>query len=303
MKNEILKFCTKLILFIVLFVVLTFIWVSVPQWRFQFTNKDTESNLLIMPSNENLDIVMLGTSHGRTFSRYGNHQRVENILQSRILNLSKGNGGGPFVESLFLSYFYEQKNKADVVLYFIDPWVFYSAKWNEENFFLSEEPLNLNFLTLALKYGTDKQVIFNYLKTKLGVGWLLTKPTISLLSDEKSLAMVDKEAVEKRIENLYPDGTNEDYARLQMRYMENMLDLASQNKTKTIFIIPPTLLGNLPGHAQLIKRLEEWKKTYSIEFFDFSDSMSNPSLYADHDHLNSKGIDVFTQKFIKPILR
>jgi len=300
-KNEVLKFGAKLILFVVLFMVLAFIFASLPQWRFQFTNGDTESNLLITPSGEHFDVVMLGTSHGRTFSRYGNHEELERILESRILNLSKGNGGGPFPEFLFLDYFFRQGNTADVVLYVIDPWVLYSPQWNEENFFLSDEPLNAEFLALALQQGTDRQVMSNYVKTKLGFSWFLSKPAI-VSRDERSLSEIDQESVKRRRENLYPDGMNESYANSSAQYTEKILDLVRSNQAKAIFIIPPTLLGDLPGEGDLVKRLEKWREVYSIEFFDFSNAIVDPSLYGDHDHLNSNGIEIFIQQFIKPIL-
>ena len=106
---------------------------SIPFWRYDFKNGETEANLPIIKSNQHYDIVFLGTSHGRTLSRFGNHDRVEKILSKKIINLSTGGGRGIYSSQIYLDYFFKRGNTTDTIVYFIDPWVFYSNKWNEEN--------------------------------------------------------------------------------------------------------------------------------------------------------------------------
>lgn len=55
-----------------------------------FSNHETESNLFFINDNENFDLLLLGISHARNFSRHKNHQRVEKILDKKFINLGQG---------------------------------------------------------------------------------------------------------------------------------------------------------------------------------------------------------------------
>src|SRR3989344_9671434 len=98
-----------------------------PVWRYDFSNGMTESSLLVIPEDGHFDMLFMGTSHSRVFSRSGNHERVENIMGRRLLNISKGGGHGGIVpEKLFLEMFFDRGNQAEEIVYFIDPWTFFS---------------------------------------------------------------------------------------------------------------------------------------------------------------------------------
>ena len=97
-----------------------------------FKNWETESNFLIIPNNQKYDLIFLGTSHGRIFSRASNHGIVEKVLNKKLLNLSRGSGGGIAPALINMLAFYHKGNKVDRVIYFIDPWIFYSSNWNEK---------------------------------------------------------------------------------------------------------------------------------------------------------------------------
>jgi len=61
--------------------------------RNDFKNWQTESNLLIMPGDETHDLMFLGTSHARQFSRHNNHTKVSELLNTEFINLGSTDGG------------------------------------------------------------------------------------------------------------------------------------------------------------------------------------------------------------------
>lgn len=165
------SFLLKVIAFLAVNFLVYMAVVSIPQIRYSFPNNATESNLLSMTKNTGYDLLFMGTSHARIFSRSKNDEIVEKILSKKMFNISKGGGhGGIFPEYLFLSRFYEEKNSAKDILYFIDPWTFYSSQWNEKNYFLEDEPVDFPFMTNAIKEGVNRSVIINYLQSKLSRG-------------------------------------------------------------------------------------------------------------------------------------
>ena len=117
----------------------------------RFKNWETESNLLVTGKNEHYDMAILGTSRGRVFSRDSNHLTVENILDKKVINLSKGGGGGLMPALVHLDHFYARGNMADHIIYFVDPWIFFCPINNENNnFFLRDEHLSFPFSGILL---------------------------------------------------------------------------------------------------------------------------------------------------------
>jgi hypothetical protein len=274
----------------------------VPDLRHDFKNNETESNLFVTPSNEHYGMVLLGTSHGRIFSRSGNHARVEEILGKKVLNLSTGGGRGVYSTELYLDYFYKRDNTADTIVYLIDPFVLYSNKWNEENDLFSMEPLRFDFLQLILKRKVNLPTVLNYLKTKLSWEWVMRGPSDDA-EQKGALTAADPEAVKKRVESLYPDGRNEETFARYRAILESIAATAKDRNTRLIFVIPSTLLGNLPGEDELKKALADLQKTHNIEWHDFSNAITDPRLYYDHDHLNTEGIVTFAEQFLVPTLK
>lgn len=54
-----------------------------------FANHTTESNLLVIKDSCTYDLLFLRISHARNFSRHGNHQRVESVLNKFMINLGQ----------------------------------------------------------------------------------------------------------------------------------------------------------------------------------------------------------------------
>lgn len=290
-------FIGKIVLLGCVVSVIVFALSSVPDWRYDFKNGGTESNLFLIPTGRRYDIVLLGTSHGRIFSRSGNHARVENILGASILNLSMGGGRGAYATRIFFDYFLRRGNTADTIVYFIDPWVLYSSTWNEENDLFSDEPITFDFLTFIIRRGVNVATIANYLKTKISWDWVTRSP-IPDTENANHLDSINNEAVARRIESLYPDGLSETNFRKYREELKAIMQTAKDRRVRLVFIIPTTLLGDLSGEDALKQTLAD----SGAEWYDLSNAVTDPRLYSDHDHLNTKGIVQFTEDYLRPIL-
>ncbi len=288
------KFIINSIIFIVINLALAGAYLYLTQNWYEYNNWNTYSSLLPMKQNTKYDLLILGSSHGRVFSSFSNHERVENILKIKMLNLSK-TAGGLLPEKVLLKYFYDQGNSVSKILYVLDPQIFYSAKWNEDNYFLEDEPLYLNFLWSARKQGLSDEVLFNYIRSKFSFYWLSSRAPVVELYEETALSRIDLEAVKKRKEFLYSDGLKSEVFSTYSKMLKDLVVVASKHDSKIIFIYPPTLLGDLPGASEVATLIKSFKKDYDVEFYDFSGIIKEPKYYQDHDHLNTQGVELFSK--------
>lgn len=297
-------FVIKSIIFLFLnFLILSlFLWMStIADKRFVFKNGETGSNLFLMKDSTYYDFILLGSSHSKEFSRRGNHLMVEKILKKNFLNLSFGGGAGILPEKIYLAHFFKQNNKAGQVIYFIDPFIFFSQKWNEQNDFSNAEPFDLGFFQELLKSKMSVKAVFYYLRSKIEPNWFLKTPQLNY-SDPGFLLSIDNDAVQKRIQNLYQDGLDMKNFERYFQALDDLVNVANRNNAEVIFILPPTLLGDLPGEEQLVHSLEVYSKNNMARFYDFSNLIVDPKFYYDHDHLNPKGIEYFSRRYLKPII-
>ena len=296
-KRSMRVFLAKVLLLAGIVACLVFLVSHVPTWRYDFANSQTESNLFVVRKKTHYDLLVLGTSHARIFSRTGNHERVEEILGASMLNLSTGGGRGVYASRIFFDYFLSRGNTAGTVVYFIDPWVLYSQKWNEDNDLFSNEPITPAFLSFIVRRGVNAATIANYLKTKVSWEWVRQSPKPDTENNIR-LDGVDGEAVAKRVESLYPDGLESATFEKYRTELSVLTETANANNIRLVFIIPTTLLGDMPGEDALKQALDEM----DAEWYDLSNAITDPHLYYDHDHLNTAGIVAFTQKYLRPIL-
>lgn len=288
-------------LFVLINLVFYVVVVSIPVWSYTYTNDETESNLLIIPKtgfSKTYPVMIMGTSHARVFSRNNNHQNVEDLLNAQVINISKGGGhGGLTEEYIFLKYFYDNGNQTKTIFYFLDPWVLYSDSWNNDNYFASDEPLNAEFLISLLKSNMSWPVITNYLKSKMTWGWITTKPnkaSFNLIGYPE----INPALIKKTVDEFYLDGLNENTFQKYAAVINKTVDLAQKHGSQIVFIIPPTLLGEMPGEGEVKAYLDKNQFVY----FDGSNEMLNKRWFYDSQHLNTEGVYIFTQYVLKPIL-
>jgi hypothetical protein len=68
-------------------------------------------------------------------------------------------------------------------------------------------------------------------------------------------------------------------------------------------VIPPTLIGETPGHREMVKELEVLQSQIGVSFVDHTSVINQVGLFSDHDHLNTQGIVTYTTDYLKPFLR
>ena len=303
---EVRRFIIKASVFVLINILL--IWLSFNILHYYETinpydNWNTESDGLIVPQKKYFNLLLLGSSHARIFARDENLRRVDSILDKSSLDIAKGGGGGGIVSNLImLKYFYSQRNRTAQIIYFIDAWPFFSRKWNEDNYFLTNEPIRYQLFKECLHYHISRDVLLNYFKSKYTIDWLEQKPETREINNDV-LKDVSREAIQKRLASLYIEPFDEQIFNHYAALLEEVVKLAQSHHSKITFIFPATLLDDNRGKEKVVKLLSDFKAKYGVDFYDYSNAIQDPKLYYDHDHLNTKGVLYFTDKYLKPIVK
>ncbi|MGE8339814.1 MAG: hypothetical protein ACN6OI_02180 [Flavobacterium sp.] len=269
-----------------------------------FKNSQTESNTLIIKSDRKYDLLFMGISHARNFSRYENHKIVEEILNKKMINIGQGGGGCGINEQLFyLQYFYSKGNKADTVVLILTPSMLTSEKLPVASNTFDKEIFDLNFLYQYLFFDSENkyQRITGYSQSKLEKEWINLKPDYTVGKFD-SLTKMDKLAVEKGILLARQQNINIERFEKSCFQVEEIIKLAEKNNSKVVFIIPPALFGKWPEHNLVSNYAKKMEGKHGIKFYDFSQAILIPQYYYDHHHLNTKGVRYFTTAYLRPII-
>lgn len=293
-------------------------------------NKSFLSSICTAPRNEKYDFVLMGTSHTQLFYNY----IVEPIIAKKMKNLATG-AAGVIPQKIQLECFFETNNKAKQVVYILDPWALYSDRWNEANYILQQEGIEYSYFFKLLGNNVDKKVLFNYFRDKLADNYdkfmrdLLTPkitPSVEkpkpkddlkealankeiLLREERMAqkTLEEQDALNKaedkqRLDALYDQGLNMRFFARYSKEVEKIILLAKENNSTIFFIIPPTLMGKMPGHDNTVRLLSGLKKRYGTNYFDLSTVMQSQDFYFDREHLSKSGVEYFTQNYLKKII-
>lgn len=269
-----------------------------------FKNSQTDSNTLIIKSGRKYDLMFMGISHARNFSRYGNHEIVEKILNKKLINIGQGGGSCGINEQLFyLDYFYSKGNKVDKVVLILTPPMLTSEKLPIASNTFDLELFNLNFFFRYVCFDSENkyQRLIEYSQTKLKSKWISQKPDLTI-GKKDSLISIDKVAVEKGTLLARPDKINFTRFNKSCSQIGKIIELAKKNNSKVVLVIPPALFGKWPEHNLVLEFAKKMKEIQDVNFYDFSESVLEPKYYYDHHHLNTKGIEYFTNIYLKPIL-
>lgn len=303
------KFILNTIIFVLIFFSVIFIcslFTSQIVKAKDFNNYNTESNTLVFKEKTYYDILFMGISHARVFSRDKNHIRMENILDSKIINIGQGGGICGVNEQLFyLDYFFHKGNKTAKIIYVLSPPLLFSETLPISSKTFRNESFELSFLMryLAFKSENKSARIIDYLQFKLHPMWLMYNPQIS----EGNFSEMDSlniENVEKGQNKAY-SGPGLNFKRFDqsIEIVEQTIRLGKKNDSDIILLIPPALFGKWRGHKETLDFAKSMKKKYSnVKIFDSSESIMKPELYYDSHHLNSKGISFFIEKNLKPFI-
>ncbi|WP_373499074.1 hypothetical protein [Desulfococcus sp.] len=263
----------------------------------------TESNLLVMGENQHYGVAILGTSRGRVLSRDGNHRVLEAILGERVVNLSKGGGGGLMPAELHLSHFYSRGNTVDHILYLVDPWVFFSAINNENNdFFLRDEPFELSILWNLILEGYPQDRIFSYLQMIAVDDWAGISRYAGPGLTEGRLKTIDGAKLEEARQHYldrYGEGNFERYSPV----VDRINALAKKNGSRITYVMLPLLMRDFPGLPEVDRKLRAAAENGEhVAYVNLESAMQDRRFYYDHMHFNTAGIAWFAKNALRPIL-
>lgn len=301
------KFVLQILLFCILALVIIILMLEVSSHIVKsrnFKNSETESNTLIIHENEEYDILFLGISHARNFSRHHNHERIEKITNKKIINLGQGGGAcGINEQEFYLNYFYNRDNKAKELIFILSPPLMYSETLPIASNTFKEELFSIDFFISYLFFKSENKTerIVEYVRSKFTEEWIDMKPD-SKMSENTYLTSVDMKVVQEGFLAAYGDTLSEARFSKSCKTIESIIRTAQHHNSKLIFIFPPAPFGKWPGHDSCVDFTKKMEQKYGCKYYDLSEAITTPEYYYDHHHLNSKGVEYFTKTFLKPIL-
>lgn len=265
-------------------------------------NADSESILLALPEGEEFAAVILGNSRARILAR--SHAEVEGILGGKVFILAKGNGAGPAPMRLLLEAFHRRGNRSRALLYFLDPFVVYSPRWNEDHRFADTEPFDAGLFLGMASLGFTRQALFSYVQTKFNAPWIRVHGRASgYRGHGDTIARIDPAAVARRHAHLYPDGTPAGDLARNLAHLEALLSDAAGLGTAAYVLHPPTLSGAQPGMDSLQAALRRSRIPSLAVIVDFQAVFAEGRYFYDLDHMNARGIREFTKVCLLPLVR
>ncbi len=297
-------FIIKSVLFVALNVAVGWAVLTLHDVRLHYARWETDSVLLTTPKHSAFDVAFLGSSHAYQFSRLRkNKEATERELGMRVANLALPTGGGIRPARFLLEHFCEQGNRAKQVVYFLDPFVFYSTGANDSHKFIYFEPLRCSFLKKLIVNRYPLRSILTYIRSKFSYDWFFQQAEPL---DEQPYVLepeaVDPARIQVRMKSLYGDGLREENF---LRYAGEFKKIADYCREKGMafhVIVPPTLLGPEPGAARMFAWLDEQKAAGGFDVHDFSGAMPDRKDYYNLDHLNTPGVERFIRDFVRPVL-
>ncbi|MFH2204264.1 MAG: hypothetical protein ABIJ96_14185 [Elusimicrobiota bacterium] len=259
--------------------------------------------LYFVPRDTRTDLVFLGSSRGRAFSQYGNHGRVEKILDKKIVNLSE-DGAGIVPARILLSYFYARGNQADKVLIFLDFFNLLGPETNEDHNFLEDEPLRLGILPHALRAGLRPRRLLGYFLKRFAPPYR-RRPYLSGRDDEKMTAISIAE-IETRLGSLTFPGPIPHFERY-VRELEETAALAQRHGSEVHIVLLPAAYNShielAPGGLdRWLGFLELFRMRHNVPYHDFRTAMPDLESYSNPEHLNTAGVELFSARYLKPCL-
>jgi len=265
---------------------------------------ETDSRLLIMPEDKHLDAAFLGSSRAYLFSRFqANHAITEAELGRTVFNMAMPSGGGVRPARFYFEEFLARGNRCDVLVYFLDPFVFFATGPNDGHKFVWFEPFRLDFFLRMARDGYPRAQLVDYLRSKFGRDWLFQRR--ELLVEHRSALTpndLDPERIRMRRDHLYYQGLSDATFRRYRREFVRIAERCEREGICLVVIIPPTLLGAEPGAKALVDWLQEERKRVTFGFHDYVDAVPEPRYFYNLDHLNTEGVRRFMRGFVAPAL-
>lgn len=298
-----IRFVTKLALFAAVNIAAAAVVLSVVDTRYRFEQYETDSIVLSMPRDADVGLLIMGTSRARLLTRVKcNLECVKRETGLDVFNIAVPFGGGIVPEKIYLEQFYARGNRVRTIVYFLDAFTMYSPVPNRNHRFVYYEPLRPSLLLAMVRNEIPLRRLLIYVQSKFTWRWLnLAAGTVEC--DYRTFEKEFKPGRARlRTESMYFDGLNEKHFKHYAQTLRDILALAKSQGAGVIIAFPPTLLGPQPGAERLCALLDEAKRTWPLEFYDFTGAVADPALYSDYDHLNSPGVEIFVKQHLAPVL-
>ena len=276
------------------------LWLTVASKPTAAERWETDANLDVMPHDSRVEILFAGSSHGWALTACpDNAQVVADILGDSTLNLSK-RGCGPLPALCYLEEFYARGNSADTLVYIVDPWALAYRRWNEDAPFLRDEPFEFQFWLRCAKNNVSMNQLAAALRAKFAYE---NAPDIERATRcIRVLDAVHPDVVDRRRAYLYPSAFRETQFARHADTLKQIAKMTTGSGGRVLFLIPPTLLGHTAGMAELHGFLTHVAADPRISWLDTTESLHDPHLFQDHDHLNAAGVEQFLSRFLYPAI-
>ncbi|MBI2424852.1 MAG: hypothetical protein HYV27_18630 [Candidatus Hydrogenedentes bacterium] len=265
---------------------------------------ETDSRLCMMPEGARHKAVVLGTSHAYVFSRLEpNHKHLEDAAGGPVVNLALPTGGGVWPARIYLEQYLAEGNRAEALIYFLEPFVLYNDAASTAHKFVYFEPFRFDFLLRLIREGYPPRRIFTYVRSKFSSDYVFQGPRqMDAFPWGLRPEHVTAEGIRKRMEMLYLEGRNPaTFARYRAE-LEKILALAEAHHMRVRIVTPPTLLGHEPGQPAMEEALGTLAQRHAFVYRDFTDAMPDPALYYNLDHMNTPGVAHFCKELLGPFL-
>jgi hypothetical protein len=254
--------------------------------------------------------LILGASHAAVFDFDDMDRRLEEMTGSRTLNLSVV-GGGVAVNRLLLDYFLA-RHKAGSIVYVVDSFVFYSSEWNERRLedarLFQRAPFDpvLARLVAARRWTVALDYVTGFSKINNAGRFEADRPAESARFDRRyrPIEQIDRQ----RIAYLYPETIDDGVRRQLSRYMDQfdqLLAVARSQGMRVVLLrppLPPRTRALLPAEPDFEAAFGALAARTGAEVHDFSESVDDPAMYFDTDHLNRAGVLYFFEAHLAPLL-
>lgn len=258
-----------------------------------FENWETEANLPYFPDNSRYDVVMMGISHARIFSRDHNHERVEQILGKKMINLAQGGGyAGLDNQLMHLNFYLDRGNTAENMVIVLSPMLMYNRNMDRTRIAFEREPLQSGFFRYVAAHGVENRwtQLAYYTRSKLFWNWLTLKP-VALPRMDKVIAGLDSAAMARTMPSAFPAGLDAHVFKERAAVLNTLFDTAKTADMHITVIIPAALFGTWPGHDQTMDYVRSIQQEFDLTILDLSRAYPDNKLYYDHHHLNTDGVE------------
>jgi hypothetical protein len=259
------------------------------------------------------DRVILGASHAAVFDFDDMNGRLEQMTGARILNLSVV-GGGVVVNRLLLDYFLV-RHRTEAVVYVVDSFAFYSSEWNERRLedarLLQRAPFDPALARLLAASGAPPTVTVDYItgfsKINNPDRFGADRPAEAARFERRyrPIDQIDRQ----RIAYLYPAVFDETVRATFERYLGRFEALISDARARGIRVIlirpplPPRTRAMIPEEAAFDAALRSVAARAGAELHDLSETIDDPAMYFDSDHLNRTGVEHLFERHLAGIIR